>query len=524
MPIASFSAETATANLRRERLSRWPDGRRDDSRLHGIVSVELEPSFALTPGEQIFTVGSCFARHIERRLAELGFDIVTQRLQLTPEEIDARDGAGTLNAYNPPSILNVFRWALDPGGGWPEGALIEEPDGSWTDPHLPGFAPSGTLAMVQARRRKIMDLYAALPGCRVVLMTLGMVEAWFDGRTGLYLNGAPPAAAMRLEPDRFRLDVLTVQETREALEAIHDLLRRHGHPEFRMLVTVSPVPLKASFTGKDAIAANSYGKSALRAAVEEFVCAHDDVDYFPSYEIVTLTQRSWAFAPDNIHVALDVVDAVMDRVVARYAPGLFEEAQELSEQEVKTIRWRIDRFLEVGEFTKAARSLSDLVKAETWRRAGYEEFEFRFEYGRTLLETGEAVAALIQLERAAELEPRSAPALFHLGLAHLKTGRGREAETCLRQAVQADPQRRGYRLQLARTLFDLRRYAEAERQLIPLTTAQPGDQEAAHLQQKCRAAVEASMGERLKGALVALSRRQGVALPKLAGRKRRSPA
>ena len=69
-----------------------------------------------------------------------------------------------------------------------------------------------------------------------------------------------------------------------------------------MLISVSPVPLKnVTFTGQDALTANTYSKSALRAASEEFVAGHEDVDYFPSYKIVTLTDRSAAFVEDNMH-------------------------------------------------------------------------------------------------------------------------------------------------------------------------------------------------------------------------------
>ena len=71
MPIRTFSAEQAMANLRARRSSLWPERWRGADRLKGIAEVEFEPSFHLVPGEAVMTIGSCFARNIETRLEEL---------------------------------------------------------------------------------------------------------------------------------------------------------------------------------------------------------------------------------------------------------------------------------------------------------------------------------------------------------------------------------------------------------------------------------------------------------------------
>ncbi len=39
-----------------------------------FADPSFKPSFMLEPGQRIFTIGSCFARGIERTLAERGFD------------------------------------------------------------------------------------------------------------------------------------------------------------------------------------------------------------------------------------------------------------------------------------------------------------------------------------------------------------------------------------------------------------------------------------------------------------------
>jgi tetratricopeptide (TPR) repeat protein len=500
MPVASFRAEVANANLRRDRLTWWPDGRRDDARLQGVASVDLKPGFAFNVGEKVFTVGSCFARNIERRLGELGFDVITRVLSFTPEEADPKDWANILNKYNTPVMLNELAWALDPATPFPEDSLVEAEDGMWADLHLPNFCITGAREMVLGRRRKLEALYRRLPECRIVVVTLGMVEAWFDTRSGLYLNAPPPGPALRREPDRFELHVLSVKETADALEAMHGLLKRFGHPEFRIMLTVSPVPLKATFTGRDCLAANTYSKAALRAAAEEFAWAHAEVDYFPSYEMVTLTSREQAFDRDNIHVTRETVDVIMDRVMLKYAPGLFKPKAAMTPTEIAAARALIDGVIIAGDYARAASHLASLEANDAWKAAGYSEFEYRFELGRALVEKGRPVAAETHLKRALELEPGSAPALFHLGMARFARERLRDAEALLSQAAEADPRRGIYRLKHAWVLIKLRRYPEAERILQALAAADPEDEEARIMLERCRAMLERATGARARGA------------------------
>src|SRR6201999_3175901 len=84
-------------------------------------------------------------------------------------------------------------------------------------------------------------------------------------------------------------------------------LARHGRPDLQILATVSPVALNSTFTGDDILLANTYMKSALRTAVEVFARSHERVDYFPSYESVTLSDHRRAWAEDEAHVTDEIV-------------------------------------------------------------------------------------------------------------------------------------------------------------------------------------------------------------------------
>jgi len=52
----------------------------------------------------------------------------------------------------------------------------------------------------------------------------------------------------------------------------------------------------------DVVVANTYAKSLLRAVAQEWTSAHDNVHYFPSYEIVQNSDRAATWEPDLRHV------------------------------------------------------------------------------------------------------------------------------------------------------------------------------------------------------------------------------
>lgn len=313
MPLNDLSAGEASANLRSNLLSMWPDARGRNNRMGFYAPCAPRPGFSVAKSDLIFTSGSCFARNIERELIRHGFRLIR------PDDPDL--SKELINKYVSRSVLNEMRWGLGIAP-FPQDSLIDLGDGLWHDPHLhPSAQEPAPLARVLARRAEIDRMVSRLPQARIVILTLGLVETWYDSRTDCWLNGIPPAAARAAEPDRYRFLRQSFRDITEDLEAIHDLLRRHGHPDFKIVLTVSPVAFKATQTGQDGVAANTYSKSVLRAAAEEFSERHANVDYFPSFEMVTLSDRCVAYSPDNIHVQESMVARVMRAFVTSYTEG-----------------------------------------------------------------------------------------------------------------------------------------------------------------------------------------------------------
>ena len=144
----------------------------------------------------------------------------------------------------------------------------------------------------------------------VFILTFGLSEVWYDEPTGNVFWRTIPKDVYDPERHKFRLS--TVDENRENIRAIYDLIRKY-RPEAKIIVTLSPVPLIATFRDVSCITANSVSKATLRVAVDQVVSEVRDeghLFYWPSYELVTDVFRS-PYKPDRRHVRPVVLSYIM---------------------------------------------------------------------------------------------------------------------------------------------------------------------------------------------------------------------
>ncbi|MFN4059006.1 MAG: GSCFA domain-containing protein [Roseinatronobacter sp.] len=391
MAIQKISAGQAFELAKRNPQSRYPKPGNGQERLFPVPRPVGRPSFKLALDNKVFTLGSCFAREVDRALRGLGFQVLSREANLDAEVERAGKDESLYNKYTVHSILNEIRWALDPDAPHPGGdALLPTGGGKWCDPQLGGSTFSGTFEQMMAFRGSFVQTMQRVREADVIIITLGLVEAWFDKNSGLYLNAAPPPRAVVSEPDRFELHVLDYQEIISALEEVHALLSRFGKPGWKMLLTVSPVALLSTFRDQDVLVANMYSKSVQRAAAEAFVLRHENVDYFPSYEFVTLGDPKTNWTHDYRHVHPRVVNRIMSSVMAAY----------LDDPEL------------------AQKALSD----DAHMLYGAQDYE-----------------ALITLYAANDPKYLSSLALYRIGLAYKKVARFAEALDVFRICVQRNP-------------------------------------------------------------------------------------
>jgi hypothetical protein len=311
-----MDASQAWALAARNKHQRWNSAA--DRFQQSPMAVHHTPKFQLKAEDKFFCIGSCFARNIEEHLIYSRIEVLSKRVYSPIEEWANRPNA-FMNKYTLASMLNELRWTMAPPEEVPEEWFFET-DAGWLDPQLsPAANPTSFERVVERRRYLNTEVFSRIREADVVVITLGLVEAWFDNLTGLWLNGSPPPRKINAEKGRFSVTATTVAQNMDWLEQAYKAIKSLN-PRARIVVTVSPVPMDTTFSGKDSAVAHVLSKSRLRVVADQFVDRHDDADYFPSFEMISLAPRATTFADDNIHVEDAAVGGVVRAFVKAYIP------------------------------------------------------------------------------------------------------------------------------------------------------------------------------------------------------------
>jgi GSCFA family len=308
------------------------DGKLASQRLRQpLFAPAIRPGFQLQREDKLFAIGSCFARGIESALIEQKMDVLSRTTEF--DSFPAANNEmrlGFTNKYNTFSIYNELRWALDPAAEFPRDSLVDIGDGLFYDPHTNPALQLASLEETIHRHQIIESVTRRIGQCRVVIITLGLAEVWRDKVADVFLNHTPIPEALRTHRDRYEFHVTNFAQNLSNLEHVHTLLSRFGHPDVQTVVTVSPVPLMATFSGEDVVIANTYSKSVLRTVAQEWAAAHKNVHYFPSYEIVQNSDRLVTWEEDLRHVKGEVAKHIMKLFLRHYLAGSPDTPYKLS--------------------------------------------------------------------------------------------------------------------------------------------------------------------------------------------------
>lgn len=296
-----------------------------------LPRLRVVPKFKVARSTSVFAAGSCFAREVEEALVHLGFDVATHCDALFTDPPLLHDDhlhPGTrprayLNRYNSMSMLDEFRHLLGAAPEIEEGLLCYAVDRSTAaDLHYTQSLKRVDLATTLQRRRIVREhLGPKVRRSKLFVITLGMAECWYDAVAGHYLNNTPGPRVLAAHGDRLSVHLTRFDQHHQALRALHGLLRSVHGDDFKIVITVSPVPLERTFLAQDVVTTNCYSKSMLRAVAQEFAAGHANVDYFPSYELVSHADPKTTWAWDHRHVTASLVGHVMALFSANYVDG-----------------------------------------------------------------------------------------------------------------------------------------------------------------------------------------------------------
>jgi hypothetical protein len=290
------------------------------------VDPVVRTSFKITPDMQVATAGSCFAQHIARTLSRSGYNyFVPEAGEALGETARKRRNFGVFSArygnlYTTRQLLQLFDRAY--GAFTPQDTHWPDGSGGFVDPFRPQIEPDGfdSVEALEASRAEhfafVRQMFETLD---VFVFTLGLTESWESTLDGAVYPVAPGVSGGAMDPALHRFVNYTAGQVSADLAAFIERLRG-VNPAAKIILTVSPVPLIATYEDAHVLVSTTYSKSALRVAAETVSRAFDGVDYFPSYEIITGGfNRGAYFEADLRSVTEDGVAHVMRTFLRHYS-------------------------------------------------------------------------------------------------------------------------------------------------------------------------------------------------------------
>jgi hypothetical protein len=277
--------------------------------------------FTILPQTKIATAGSCFAQHITRHLKVNGFQVLDAEPPPPglPEDKHQDFGFSMYSARygNVYSVRQLLQLAQEASGEWTPQDYVWMKNDKYIDGLRPAVEPRGLDSPEEVKKHRlhhisrVRELFRDLD---LLIFTLGLTEMWVHKDSGTVYPTAPGAIAGEFDETIHEFQNARFNDIIRDFRKFQDAVRRiRGGKPFRILLTVSPVPLTATASGKHILQSTSYSKSVLRAAAEQLSAQQGIIDYFPSFEIVTNPRlHSTSFSENLRSVRKEAVENVMD--------------------------------------------------------------------------------------------------------------------------------------------------------------------------------------------------------------------
>jgi GSCFA family len=196
------------------------------------------------------------------------------------------------------------------------------------------------------------------------VFTLGLAEVWSDRENGrVFWRGVPEEI---YDTARHEFRITTVAENEENIRELVRLLHA-VNPAAPIVLTLSPVPLLATFRDISCMTADCVSKSVLRVALDNVMVERpENVYYWPSFELVrwagsALDWRAWG--DDARHADRYLVQCIVNEFVESFY------GHEVAER-LRRSRHQIAPPHPLRRTVRSAVRLSHRVRSKVAREAG----------------------------------------------------------------------------------------------------------------------------------------------------------
>jgi hypothetical protein len=300
-----------------------------------LIDPVVAPKFQITRQNRVATAGSCFAQHISRKLSSIGFNFFVseagsrcsadEQIRRNFSVFSARYG----NIYTVRQLLQLFQEAF--GAREKSEEPWKRDDERFVDPFRPTIEPEGYVNpndVLDARMEHLAYVRQVFLESEIFVFTLGLTEGWLSISSGDVFPLAPGVSGGAFDSSSHGFINFSVEEVISDLKLFLAELKS-VNSSIRVLLTVSPVPLVATFEQRHVLVSTTFSKSVLRVAAGVVAKNHDWVDYFPSYEIITSNfSMGRYFEEDLREINKTGVNHVMKCFLSNYIQGVKSKDKE----------------------------------------------------------------------------------------------------------------------------------------------------------------------------------------------------
>lgn len=250
------ASDTGTVAQKRKKIGRYPltedfvGNLPDLIKNHIAFDLRNEKKF-ISKSSRFFTMGSCFARNISASLNESGFNSTHMEIS---EYINT--------TFSNKAFID---WLST---GKADGAIGDR---------IQELLPAGWNAENTLEKIRNTDIF---------ILTLGVAPAFFDKATGDFVLPRPTGLNSRVLAEKYEFRTTSVQENVDNVLYLINFIRGLS-PNIKLIITVSPVPLLASFEFESCVIADCLSKSTMRLVAHQVVhqSGLKDIIYWPSFEV-----------------------------------------------------------------------------------------------------------------------------------------------------------------------------------------------------------------------------------------------
>lgn len=274
--------------------------------------------------QKLSTMGSCFAQHISREISKSGLNYFVPEqpeTALTDDEM-RRQNYGVFSArygniYTPRQALQLFQRAW--GNFKPVDDVWDYKD-RFVDPFRPRIQPDGfesPEAVRVAAAEHLTNVQRIFRESDWLVFTLGLTESWVSAEDGAVYPLAPGVAGGNYDSARYQFQNFGIHDVLADLRQFIELCNSVNQ-QIKILLTVSPVALVATYENRHVLTSTICSKSILRTAADEMEKEFDNVIYFPSYEIITSPASEGRYYQDDLREVTPEGVAHVMRVFRRH--------------------------------------------------------------------------------------------------------------------------------------------------------------------------------------------------------------